>query len=90
ENLAEILRSQGQDLPPPPPVQLDLMVQDGLDILLIEVKSGQTVDGSFLDPLLEGNMLPWRMVGTGQERIWNVPRVTGTWSATARRVPAVR
>jgi hypothetical protein len=32
---------------------VDLMLQDGLSMLLAEAKSGQTMDGSFLEPLLE-------------------------------------
>jgi len=31
--------------------EVDLLVQDGLDFLLVEAKSGQTMAGSFLDPL---------------------------------------
>ena len=34
-------------------LEVDLMVQDGLGILLAEAKSGQTMDGRFLEPLLE-------------------------------------
>jgi predicted AAA+ superfamily ATPase len=33
-------------------LEVDLMLQDGLSILLAEVKSGQTLDPSFLDPIL--------------------------------------
>jgi hypothetical protein len=32
---------------------VDLMVQDGLNVLLAEAKSGQTMDARFLEPLLE-------------------------------------
>lgn len=32
-------------------LEVDLVVQDGLEVCLIESKSGQTMDGRFLDPL---------------------------------------
>jgi predicted AAA+ superfamily ATPase len=34
-------------------LEVDLMVQDGLHMLLAEAKSGRTMDGSFLGPILE-------------------------------------
>jgi hypothetical protein len=33
-------------------LEVDLLLRDGLAGLLVEAKSGQTMDGSFLDPLL--------------------------------------
>ena len=34
-------------------LEVDLMMQDGQDLLLVEAKSAQTVDGGFLRPMLE-------------------------------------
>ena len=63
-------------------LELDLLARDGLDFLLVEVKSGQTVDGSFLDPLLEVGA---RLEGTQPGSRWTRALVYGGEAAQQRK-----